>query len=68
MEELTCTHYTRQEKPARDKHSSLFGHKDSDKEKSFTTLVPGVNVISFFFVTDEKANRLVCLSLASLYS
>jgi hypothetical protein len=39
---------------ARYKHSSLFGLVVSNKEKSFITLTPGVDVMKFFFfVTDD---------------
>jgi hypothetical protein len=41
----------------RDKWSSLVCGGIGNKEKSFTTLTPGVNVIKLlFFVTDEAAN------------
>ena len=52
---LTCNHYTRLEKLARDKHSSLLQKSVIYRQKSFITLGPGVNVIKLFsFVTVDE--------------
>jgi hypothetical protein len=51
---------------ARYKCSSLFGLDVSDEGKSFITLTLGVNLINLFFF--KEANKLECLSLASILS
>ncbi len=49
-------------------HSSLFGLAINNKEKSFITLTPGVNVIKlFFFVTEDATKKLERLSLMSFF-
>ncbi len=55
------------------KPSSLFVHSVSDsvtKKKVFIKMTPGEKVkkIFFFFVTELKTNKLVCLSLENRYS
>jgi hypothetical protein len=53
---------------ARCKHSSLFGHTISNKEKSFIKLTPGVTVNSTTFFSSSltlRQNKLECLSLES---
>ncbi len=37
--------------------SSLLCLVISDKDKDMTTLTPGVNVINFFFIADDKAKQ-----------
>jgi hypothetical protein len=52
----------------KDKHSSLFCHIISDKEESFITLTPGVNVIKHFYSSLKlNENKLECLPLPNYY-
>ncbi len=60
-------HYTRLERLAIAKHSSLFCPLVSDEEKSLITLSPGTNVIKLFTaVSYEFRNKLESLSLTSI--
>ncbi len=52
---ITRKHQTRLERPARDKHSSLFGSLVSQDQKKFNNMFPGSQYYKFFFSVNYTA-------------